>query len=90
MVQKVFKYDIPVNDEWIELELPDGAEIVHVASQYGTVNEIQMWVLLDPDLAQTPRYFRVFGTGHEIPPEAKFRGTCIVAEGHLVWHLMEA
>ena len=88
---RVFKYTIPVDDQWHDFKLPEGAHIMHVVSQYKNIREVMMWVYLNDNrqLPQFTRSFRVYGTGHEIPEGCKPVGSCIVADGHLVWHLVE-
>jgi hypothetical protein len=34
-------------------------------------------------------YFRVFGTGHQIPQNARWVATCPRTPAGLVWHLYE-
>jgi hypothetical protein len=85
---KIFKYIIEVDDQWHQIDLPMRAEIILVDSQ-GTTGSVCMWVFQNPELAKKMRWFRVYGTGREIPQDCKPVGSCITAENHLVWHLME-
>lgn len=51
-----------------------------------------VWALVDPDVEIETRYFEVYGTGHPIPDDGKFRnyiGTCQFMQGCLVFHVFE-
>jgi len=70
-----------------EIEMPTGAEILHVEMQHGNVC---MWAKVDPDAALIRREFMIEGTGQ--PPnqrldDAIHRGT--VLSGAMVWHVFE-
>jgi hypothetical protein len=85
---KVYKYEVPVEDEF-SLEIPAGATILSFQAQ----REVpQIWALVNPSEPTEPRQFRLAGTGHSIADfehELKFIGTCQMAGGALVWHLFE-
>ena len=92
MIKKVFKYSITPNDI-IEIDLPKGAEILTVQSQY---DQPQLWVLVDPDAQTEKRYFRLAGTGHPIHydmgdmgSEYKYINSFQMNDGQLVFHLFE-
>ena len=70
-----------------EIEMPTGAEILHVDMQYGNV---YMWAKVDPDAALIKREFMIEGTGQ--PPnrrldDATHLGTTSL--GGMVWHVFE-
>src|SRR3954447_11269901 len=66
MSETVWKFVLGLADLQA-LDLPEDAEILHVADQFG---EIAMWVRLDPNAASTMRRFTVIGTGHIVPPNS--------------------
>ncbi len=87
-MKKVFKYVLEFAD-YVELELPVGAKILHFGIQYG---DPRIWALVDPIARKEIRKFRFAGTGHPITEhdsELDFIGTVIMRGGALVWHLFE-
>ena len=53
------------------------------------VEPMEFWVIeLSSTVRRTCR-FLVVGTGHPLPPGAKYVGTAVAPGGGLVWHLME-
>lgn len=87
-MRKIFKYTLRF-DEYIELELPIGAKILHFGIQYDAP---RIWALVDPTAKKEIRKFRFTGTGHpitETDPELNFIGTVLMRNGTLVWHLFE-
>lgn len=77
----VYKYELAITDDQ-EIEMPQGAELLYVAMQYG---KLQLWARVFPDSRIVRRRFRVAGTGH---PDARGRyvGTIL---GQLVWHVFD-
>ena len=68
-------------------QMPAGAKILSVQVQ---LEEVQMWVLVDPSIPHEPREFDVYGTGHLMPSDpGKFIGTFQLEDGALVFHLFE-
>ena len=63
MTKKIFKYELPVVGKE-DLELPVGAQILHVGSQE---NVTTLWALVDVDSPTEPVHFAVFFTGQTIP-----------------------
>lgn len=80
----IYRYEIPVDDAWHPVELPDA--ILHVASRRAEV--VEVWAL-DTGAPIAVRHFRVFGTGHPLPDEQLRHVGTALAPGGLVWHLME-
>lgn len=68
------------------IEMPDGAEILTVQSQ-GDVG--CLWALVDPEMAVTPRYFEVFGTGQNVHTLSKRRYIGTFQQPPFVWHVFE-
>jgi hypothetical protein len=84
-MQTIFKFVL--KNEVAEVEMPVGAQILHVAEQH---NDICIWAQVDSEAAKETRYFIIYGTGHRMMNcEHKFIGTMLTAGGHLVWHLFE-
>lgn len=84
MDRVIYKYNIPVDDQWHDLALI--GEILHVAAP--DVDSVKIWAMHNPNSLLT-RTFRVFGTGHPIPWNGIYRGTALTPSGRLVWHLIE-
>lgn len=84
-MRRIYKYRIPVKDH-AKVELPVGAEILHVGEQGG---HLTVWAVVDPLVTDTePRHFRVVGTGHDFDWDTwVYQGT--VQIGPFVWHLFE-
>lgn len=70
------------------VKMPKGAELLAVHEQKG---KIQLWALIDTDMPEVVRHFKVFGTGHPIENAQflDFVGTVIFAKGSLVFHVFE-
>ncbi len=87
-MRKVFKYTLEF-DDYIELELPVGAKILHFGIQH---DHPRIWALVDPVAKKEIRKFRFTGTGQwvtELDSELNFIGTALMLKGSLVWHLFE-
>lgn len=82
---KIYRYEIPVDDRWHDLELT--GEILHVATRHRDIVEI--WAI-SGTTPPTSRRFRVYGTGQQLPDKPfTWRGTAFADHGTLVWHLIE-
>ena len=87
-MKKIYKYSIPINDEF-DMNLPKGIAILSFQCQRDVPF---IWALVDPDALLEKRSFRLVGTGHPINMESNFLhfiGTVQMAGGQLVWHLFE-
>lgn len=85
MSRAIFRYEVPVDDQWHEIDLT--GPIVYVALRDPSVVEFWAWHTDGPAVTSE---FRVFGTGHPLPAgPLTYRGSVVTAGGHLVWHLME-
>jgi hypothetical protein len=85
----IYRYEVPVDDQWHEIELT--GDLLHVDSRDPTV--VEFWAFAFPS-GPVPkrrfRVFRVFGTGHPLPQgHLRHHGSVVVAGGQLVWHLLE-
>lgn len=83
MIQ-VLRWTVPVNDGWHEFLI--SGDVLHVASR--TPDAVEMWVT-DTGGPRVRRRFQVFATGRDVPDNAVYVGTVLVAGGILVWHLFE-
>lgn len=50
---------------------------------------VDFWVEHDDDLPAATRTFQVFGTGHPLPPGARYVGSTARTADGFVWHLYE-
>lgn len=84
----VWKFPIKYGD-FVDLQLPVGAKLLHVDEQYGTPC---IWALVDPQKQKETRRFRLAGTGHPINFQIESLshvGSYLTAGGQLVFHLFE-
>lgn len=84
----IYKYDVPVDDQVHQIGMPRGATILHVACQ-NSADTVQIWVECLPSAPPEIRSFIVYGTGHAVHESGVYHGTCLAADGALVWHLYE-
>ncbi len=81
----IWKYEIKV--EPFVVEMPEGARILSVQSQY---DRPQFWALVNPDAPKVKRYFAIVGTGQEFDAtHGVYCGTFQTHGGSLVFHLFE-
>lgn len=87
MKRRIYKYPIQL-DSVTTLELPKGAEVLHVDIQR---DQICLWaeVPIDCLLPLRDRSFLVLGTGMDVPVGATHVGSALLAGGSLVWHVYE-
>lgn len=82
----VYKYNLPM-DDYVTINLPRGAEVLHVGVQHG---ETQLWAKVDTGKPAEKRRFRIAGTGHPLDGDKlEFVGTLMLAGGGLVFHVFE-
>ncbi|MWA08754.1 DUF7352 domain-containing protein [Streptomyces sp. BA2] len=84
MSRTIYRYEIPVDDQWHALDLT--GDVVHVDCRDIYVVELRA---IHTDGPASRRGFRAYGTGHPTPDDVEHVGTAIAPGGHLVWHLME-
>lgn len=89
-MKRVYKYEVPIQDQFA-LQLPVGAQVLTVQTQYGDAP--RLWALVDADSAVTElRSFILRGTGHDIeePVDRLIHcGTFQLQDGALVFHVFE-
>jgi hypothetical protein len=79
------RYEIPVDDLTHTIALTGYP--VRVAPVDGWSECLEFWAEHHADTEPVDRSFRVFGTGHEIPPDAVWVGTADRTKNGYVWHL---
>lgn len=85
MTRTIYKYSVPVDDEWHEISMPGPARVLHVECQggFGTVN---LWAEVDIEgEGSTVRRMRAYGTGMALPDNAVYVGSSLA--GPFVWHV---
>ena len=85
-MKTIWKFDTVVADE-VEIVMPEGAEIIHVAP-WMTPAFLQLWAVVDPEAPRVGRRLSIRGTGHPLGEVGDHLGT-VQSQG-LVWHLFEA
>jgi hypothetical protein len=78
------RFTMPVDDDSHGFRMR--ATPAHVVAV--TPDRIEFWAETDTEDPGPVRVFRVFGTGHPLPTNVKYVGTCQRIAG-LVWHLYE-
>lgn len=83
-MQTIWKYPVVLDDEF-ELRMPAGARLLTVQVQQG---KPVLWALVNPDVPQKTRRFRLYGTGQPLPDApGEYVGSFQVHGGALVFHL---
>lgn len=85
-MRRIYKYEVPVNDEAMKVQTHAGAKVVLVGHQ-GMPRLACIWLEADTDSPIEYRWFRVFGTGHQIPPTYEHVGSYQAPP--FVWHIYE-
>jgi hypothetical protein len=84
-MRTIWKFELEIADDPQTVEMPQGAEIVHVAAQNGV---LCFWAIVEPSSPKEPRSFIVHGTGHPIGNVVRtYRGTALMRP--FVWHVFE-
>jgi hypothetical protein len=81
-MRTIWKFPFEIADD-IPLELPVGAEVVHVDTQGG---QPCIWALVDPEAPKEKQHFRIHGTGHPID-DPEFQYVASFQQSRFVWHL---
>lgn len=91
-MSEIFRYEVPVDDQWHEIRLSGGGRAGQVRPLYVAarrVDVVEFWAYHDGSIPAEGRWFKVVGTGHRLPEVHTYHGTALAAGG-LVWHLIEA
>jgi hypothetical protein len=85
MSRSVWKYEVPVDDQWHEVLIPQPGRVLHVDSQ-GARTTVAVWAEVTPSSDELyPQRFRAFGTGQPIPARSNYVGSTLA--GPFVWHI---
>lgn len=71
-------------DYTVEALVPDQAEVL-CAQLQGSVP--CLWIRVDTEWPKVTRKFKIFGTGHDVPSDAKYVST--FQSPPFVWHVFE-
>jgi hypothetical protein len=90
--RRMHRYVVPVDDQAHEFTLT-GDPVAVAIGEHGSEGwavgwSVEFWAEHDDRAGRCDRAFRVFGTGHPLPADAVWVGTCPRTAG-LVWHLYE-
>lgn len=83
----IYKYELPITDGLITIKLPKQS---HICDMNYQGDQIFFWVAQNRKAELEERYFRIWGTGHDIENMEKYRfyKTLHMPNG-LVWHIFE-
>lgn len=85
MTRVIYKYAVPVDDEWHEVSMPGPSRVVYVNCPQ-SFEIVNLWAEVDIEgVGDSRRRMRVFGTGQAIPDGASYVGSTLA--GPLVWHV---
>lgn len=89
-MKTVHKYSVPLDGKIHQVEIPIGAQILKVESQYKNAT-LQIWALVEPHRPVRSHNFVAVGTGKPLPEEAgncpTYHGTIFLNGGGLVLHV---
>jgi hypothetical protein len=85
-VRRMFRYVVPVDDRAYPFSLSHSPVAV---AAHNDSRAVEFWVEDTSGAPAVRRWFRVFGTGHPLPDDARWVGTCQRTPAGLVWHLYE-
>ena len=85
MIRHIFKYEIPLTDELIKIEMPEKYSICDINNQG---DNLFLWAKVDIHASLMTSKFKIFGTGHKIDncETAIFPKSVHMPNG-LVWHV---
>jgi hypothetical protein len=86
MANVIWKQELAMTDHQV-VQMPAGAEVLHVAMQY---DNLCVWFRCDPDAPKVDRRFCIAGTGRDLDGAGKYLGTSILMGGNLVLHVFDA
>jgi hypothetical protein len=82
----MFRYEVPIDDEAHKFRLRGNPVAVAMAT---SGRAVEFWAEHDTSQSECDQAFRVYGTGHPLPADAEWVGTCPRTPDGLVWHLFE-
>lgn len=91
-MRQIWKFPLDfANGEPVTVDMPEGAEVLRLAMQGPAHGRARLtptiWALVDSDNPTEQRRFAVYGTGHDLPRQARYLGTWDAAP--FVWHVFE-
>ncbi len=86
MLAHIFKYEIPITDEIIELDMPDNNALCDIQAQG---DKIMAWCVVDIHAKLVKRKFKVVGTGHQFKIDELYFLRTVQMPNGLVWHIFE-
>lgn len=90
--RRMLRFDVLVNDKPQTLPVAGGirrVEARRLGVGLAAVRAVEFWAEGTAAPVETERIFQVFGTGHELPEGAIWRGTTARTPDGLIWHLYE-
>jgi hypothetical protein len=86
MSQRIFRYEVPVDDRRHIIALFSDP----VAVDCRNLHVVEFWAIAHDTGLSLDRSFRIVGTGQPLPDNMwRHWGTAIAPGGQLVWHLIE-
>jgi hypothetical protein len=82
----VWKFVLQVAADYQAVNMPAGAQIVHVDAQG---DDLCMWAIVDANAEREERRFTIVGTGHIVPRNGVHVGSALMRGGSFVWHVFE-
>jgi len=86
----IYKYTIEIGSESLTLRLSEGSKFLSAFAQHSI---ICLWFEQETTNDIQERYFKIYGTGHEMESESdhihNYLTTFPMANGALIWHLYE-
>ena len=84
-MRRILRHVISVDDQWHEFDVRGNPHYEVACRRPG---EVDLWLDVDtsPLVPVLPCWFRVYGTGHELPDGPRWIGTAL--DGGLVWHVL--
>lgn len=83
-MKAIYKYVLNITPPETVVNIPAGSIVRRVAMQNG---EPTFWAEVDTSAPKVSKIFRILGTGHEIPENAHWVGSC--EDGPFIWHLFQ-
>jgi hypothetical protein len=84
--RRMLRYEIPIDDQPHTIPLSrDPVAVAAVKTRFA----VEFWAEDTPGARRAERTFQVFGTGHPLPGDAQWIGTCARSDEGFAWHLYE-
>lgn len=92
MARRMYRIFLVVTDTPKTFEMtapPLHVEAARLGVGPNAQHTVDVWYEHDDAMPEQSRTLQVFGTGHELPPGAIWRGTTARTDDGFVWHLYE-